>query len=150
MRARFVAHTSGLVIYPCALAATACVPSRLPRLVDRGTSFRKRWPSPPPFEESPGTSTLSDPLALARSWPRAERFSTVHDCCVSLNVARARTGVSSRSRVPRVRRRARDLVARGVRLISLIRETLGRAHSEERGGCVSARARQRITSGPIE
>ena len=30
MRARFVAHTSGLVIYPRALAATACVPYRAP------------------------------------------------------------------------------------------------------------------------
>ena len=30
MRALFLAHTSGFVIYTCALAAIACVPSRPP------------------------------------------------------------------------------------------------------------------------
>ena len=46
----------------------------------------------------------SDPLALARSWSRAERFSTANDCGVSPDVVRAQTGVSSRSRVPLARR----------------------------------------------
>ena len=58
-----------------------------------------------------------------------------HVCPVLPDVARAKPGLSSRPRVPRARWCA---VVRGQRFcVVCLRETLGRARSEERGGCVA-------------
>ena len=49
------------------------------------------------------------------------------------NVARAKTGLSSRPKVPRTRQWALETVLRVV----FVAEKLGRARAEERGGCVA-------------
>ena len=113
---------------------SACLRA-LPRLVDRGSSFRKRWPSPPPpFEESPGTR----PRRILSLWRAVVPRRAFLDCKRLWRVTRR--GSRSNGGEFALEGGAGAAVSVGNGFgggVSLIRETLGRARSEERGGCVA-------------
>ena len=133
--ARAFAHTFGLVIYSRALAAAASCLHGSSRPVDRGSAFRKGGRRHlHRLKNHRGLDLVESSRSGALVAPRGAFLDCKRLWCITRRGSRSNGGEFALDGAAGAAVSVGNGFARGV---SLIRVTLGRARSEERGGCIA-------------